>query len=77
VVTLAEVGIPLGRVSLFLAPFALFPSIAGVLLGFRALHTMKHDLTVHGAGRAWFGISAGGLAALVAGAVYVVSAASR
>lgn len=61
----------LGLVSFFPA-LGILTGILGVVVGFMALKTLKRDPELSGAGRAWFGIIAGGLFALAQVVVIIV-----
>jgi hypothetical protein len=60
-------AIAAGYLALFsvLPLFGLIPGIAAVICGVTALRSIRHDPTLSGKGRAWFGIILGGLTSLV------------
>jgi hypothetical protein len=76
---LLPVGRPASAIAAgYLGLFAFFPligivaGILAVLLGLRALKTLQKNPELSGAGRAWFGIIAGGLMALLQISIFVI-----
>jgi hypothetical protein len=79
--------LPVGRtataiISGYMGLFACFPfigipaGILGVVCGVMALKTIKQDPTMHGAGRAWFGIIVGGIMAVLQSIVLLIMLAT-